>query len=252
MHLRLIEVTGDIDRAQHELLKGYEPRPLYNFRVAARRIRSILKQMDSHRSRVLRKAWGGLAAVTGDARDWDVFLANSKELLDSTKFCEFEAINHDRAANARKNVIEMLKSSLWQQHIRDWRDFLEQAEEAAASPDQARESLDRSVSKALRRLGAARADGTDHNWHRYRIAVKELRYVAEANPDQPGAASLAQEARSYQTLLGDWHDTVVQLNLLDELPPQRVHDELAAAIRDRQAGYLSKMRALPPIGQPEL
>ena len=252
MHQRLKEVTGDIDRAQRQLLKGYRPKPLYNFRVAARRIRSILKQIDSHRSRGLRKAWGGLAAVTGDARDWDVFLATSKKLLDSTKFREFEAINHDRAANARKKVIEMLKSTLWQQHIGEWRDFLEQAEDSAAQPGQARDSLERAVDKAARRLRTARADESDHNWHRYRIAVKEVRYVAEANPEQPGAAGLAQEARSFQTLLGDWHDTVVQLNLLDELPPHEVHDELAAAVRDRQAHYLSNMRTLPPIGQPGL
>lgn len=251
MHRRLQQVTNDITAAQEALLSGYDPDRLYNFRVAARRIRSILKQVDSHRSRMLRKAWGGLAAVTGEARDWDVFLATSQSLLDTDNQREFEAINRDRVANAREDVIIMLNSSHWQRHIGEWREYLEQTEETAASPEQARESLKRALHKAGKRLQAAIEDGSDRTWHRYRIAVKEVRYLAEAYADLPGMAELDVACRSLQSHLGNWHDTVVQLSLLDDLPPTAVHEDLVKRIRDRQANLLSEIRNLPPIGQPE-
>ena len=62
---------------------------------------------------------------------------------------------------------------------------------------------------------------------------------------------LAAACREQQTLLGDWHDTVVQLNILDELPAAPVHETLAERIRDRKAAFLSELRSLSPVAQPE-
>lgn len=252
MHQRLLEVTTELVSAQDDLLRAYDPVRLYNFRVASRRIRSILKQIGSHHSRLLHKAWGGLFAVTGGARDWDVFLATSQALLTADDQKEFESINRERVANVHKNVIKMLKSSLWKRHLREWHAYLEHAEETVPPAEQVREAIERALFKVRRRFLTARDDGSDRNWHRYRIAIKELRYVTEAHPDTPGAACLVEACKSQQTLLGDWHDTVVQLNLLEELPPAAVHDRMAAAIRNRQAELLSALSHLPPIDQPEV
>lgn len=251
MHQRLKEVTDDAISSQDALLQAYDPDRLYNFRVAARRIRSILKQIDSHRSRLLRKAWGGLAAVTGDARDWDVFLATSGALLDPAEQREFEAINRERIANAREDVLNMLKSSLWRRHLAEWQEYLVHAEEKAPDPSEAGASLERALNKAAQRFDAAQAEGNDHNWHRYRISVKEVRYVAEASADAPGAKELTAACRAQQTLLGDWHDTVVQMSILEELAKAPVHETLANRIRDRKAAFLSELQNLSPVAQPE-
>ena len=73
--------------------------------------------------------------------------------------------------------------------------------------------------------------------------MKEVRYTAEANPDLPGSEQIVQECKAVQTLLGDWHDTVVQLDLLEELSPAPVHLELKSIIGVRKADFLSQIRA---------
>ena len=250
MHQRLIEVTLDLEAAHRDLLGGYDPVRLYNLRVAIRRVRSILKLMDSHRSRGLRKAWGGLAAVTGGARDWDVFLASAGNLLGPERAGDFERINADRVLASRQAVSEMLESAPWQRHMRDWNQFLESADDTPPEPGAARAALALAIERARTRHRRAMLENDDRRWHKYRIAVKEVRYVAEANAALPGMSEFAESCKPLQTLLGDWHDTVVQLNLLYELPPAAVHDELTTLIEERQAGLLARIRNSRPPDQP--
>lgn len=243
MHHRLLEITSHVEKATEALLIGYEVEVLYNFRVGARRIRSILKQIDNHRSRGLRKTWGGFAAVTGPARDWDVFLLTAEPLLAASEFQAFRQLHEAQIVSNHEAVLEMIRSAPWRRHMREWKQFLEQAEENTNV------SLDSSatLALALQRAGIAlhRAlhSNDDHHWHKFRIAVKEVRYVAESAPDDPLAVETTVACRQLQTRLGDWHDTVVQLNLLDELPPAPVHSELEALIQTRQQEFLSQLRA---------
>jgi len=246
MHHRLLEISRDLESARQDVLAGYDPLRLYNFRVAARRIRSILKQMDGHTEKGMRKAWGGLTAVSGRARDWDVFLAAAEQLLSRRQFKQFSAINRQRIDSSREAVCEMLASAPFTRHLRDWNAFLEQAREQAVEPGRAQIVLERAAEVARHRFRLARIEENDRNWHRYRIAVNELRYVAEANPQIEGAAELAENCKPLQDLLGDWHDTVVQLGMLKGLPEEPVHAELAALIHKRQDALLERIRNSPP------
>jgi CHAD domain-containing protein len=250
MHQRLLEVTDTLESASKALLADYEPQRLYAFRVAARRIRSILKQIDNHRSRGLRKTWGGFAAVTGSARDWDVFVDSAGSLLDADDLGKFSDINRQRIESSHEAVVEMLRSAHWSRHLADWKQFLESAPETSFDPGAARSALELALQKSFRRRLHAMENDCDHRWHKYRIAVKEVRYVAEANPNLDGAKRVAESCKPLQTMLGDWHDTVVQLNLLEELPPATAHDRLAVRIRDRKTTLLSEIRASPPLDQP--
>jgi CHAD domain-containing protein len=93
-------------------------------------------------------------------------------------------------------------------------------------------------------LSVAMREDSDRRWHKFRIAVKEVRYVAEAAAsDNEQAADIAQSCRELQTLLGDWHDTVVQLNLLQDLEPAPVHQLLETLVRQRQQDFMSRMHA---------
>lgn len=250
MHQRLFEVTETLDHACVSLMAGYDPLKLYEFRVSARRIRSILKQIGSHRARGLRKAWGGFATVTGSARDWDVFLVSADSLLEAGDLRDFSDINSHRIESSHEAVIEMLRSAHWRRHLVDWKQFLQSAQEVPVDPELMKAALQAALERSYRRRKEALENDCDHRWHKYRIALKEVRYVAEANPDLDGALSVATSCKPLQTLLGDWHDTVVQLNLLEELPPAAVHDRLAAQIRDRKTMLLSEIRSSPPLDQP--
>ena len=90
-------------------------------------------------------------------------------------------------------------------------------------------------------MSRALEEDTDRRWHKFRIAVKEVRYVAEANPQLPESALVVAACRSLQTLLGDWHDTVVQLDLLDGLAEHPVHAELEILILQRKHRFLTQI-----------
>ena len=244
MHQRLIEITSDAEDAVARLLTAYSAEALYNFRVAARRCRSILKQIDNHRSRGLRKAWGGLAAVTGPARDWDVFKHRAELLLTPEDHQRFLDINRERIDSSREAVLEMIQSAPWHRHLQDWNAFLLQLEDGAGFRGHAEIALESAILRAGEVLSVAMREDSDRRWHKFRIAVKEVRYVAEAAAsDNEQAADIAQSCRELQTLLGDWHDTVVQLNLLQDLEPAPVHQLLETLVWQRQQDFMSRMHA---------
>ena len=107
------------------------------------------------------------------------------------------------------------------------------------------EALDRALIKARQALELALTSATDHRWHKFRIAIKEVRYVADTGAADPVAGpyftDIAERCRSLQTLLGNWHDTVVQMGLLDELEEAPVHAFLASAIRERKGQLLAEI-----------
>jgi CHAD domain-containing protein len=245
MHPQLQEITATIRRARAELLDSYSVDALYALRVAIRRCRAILKQADTHSAHRLRKSWGGLATLSNRARDWDVFLLQAAELLTARESRRFEEANRRDIDSARDAVTDMLGSSLWRRHMDDWLEYTERAEGRAFTPEQSLAYLDRARAKVLLARERALQADDNHSWHKLRIAVKELRYVADAALEGPGAPArwqdLVEECKLAQSLLGQWHDTVVQLHMLDELEQTALHARLRGLIEGKNAALLSQM-----------
>lgn len=248
MHQTMLELTGNVDRAACRLKTEYLPNELYAFRTNSRRIRSILKHIDSHRSRGYRKTWGGFAAVTNDARDWDVFLETSEELLTSEEFNQFRQLNREQIQHSHDACVEMLKTMHWRRHLEEWVHYLEGAEEEIPEAREQTAALDQALANAQTVLEKAMLINDDHTWHKFRIAVKEVRYVADASRGNPETeqylAKLITSCKQLQSLLGDWHDTVVQLNMLDELDAAPVHSRLREIISGRKQLFLKSTREL--------
>jgi CHAD domain-containing protein len=246
MHQKLLEITRKIELASRQLTLEYRPDQLYAFRVSARTIRSILKQLGSRKPRGFRKSWGGFAAATNEARDWDVFLVTAEKLLSADDYRNFEQAHRERIQFSHDTAIEMLNSAPWNRHMQGWNQFLEQAEENAPGKNQGPDALERALSRVRRALQRALATDNDRRWHKFRIAVKEVRYIAEAWPREPATeqhlSMVINACKKLQTLLGDWHDTVVQLSLLDELEPSPVHERLKSMIGLRKQEFLSQIR----------
>lgn len=236
---RLIEVSNDLHAAHGALRDGYDSTSLYNLRVASRRIRSILRHDDAEEARSFRKAWGSFVAVTGKARDWDVFLACAEEILDATSFDRFREINQAEIEASRQAVIDMLGSMAWQRHLAAWDTFLQNTDDRRIDSAGAAAALAAALEQANRRLRRAMAKDTDRRWHKFRIAVKEVRYVSEANPGLAGHEDITTACKALQTLLGDWHDTVVQREMLAKLPADPVHSKLETLILRRKHHFLT-------------
>ena len=246
MHKKLLELTVGVAQAGESVLSEYNPKQLYAFRVGVRRIRSILKQIDSHRSRRYRKIWGGFAAVTNNARDWDIFLLTAKKLLSATQYREFEKLNQEQVRYSHEAVSELLHSMHWQRHLDEWKDVLERADEQVGGTHQGLASLELALARARLTLERALAVNDDHSWHKFRIRVKDVRYVADAGNDDSTnrkyVSSIIESCKQLQTLLGDWHDTVVQLNMLEELQAAPVHSRLKKVVSERRQMFLAQTR----------
>jgi CHAD domain-containing protein len=217
---------------------GYQPQELYALRVGMRRIRSMLKPLTNTRARRFRKAWGGFAAVTNRARDWDVFLLAARDILPARAFATFEAANAKRVSRCHEDVMELLQSAPWRRHLQEWRGYLDHSNNNADGQSADPVSLEQAVDRAHAALAAALRLGDDRSWHKLRIAVKEVRYQAESGPgglpQNDRQSELIEECKPLQALLGGWHDCVVQLQLLEELPSTPHNDRLREVIDEKR------------------
>ena len=267
-------LTERVARAAELLKQHYGARRVHVLRVGIRRIRTFLKQSADHRAKRMRKIWGGFAGATNDARDWDVFHKTARALLGPDEYRTFRRLNRKRLEASHRAVRTLVNSEHWDRHLQEWRRYLGQA--ASRSPaggsgercrrplagDQgqgrpqagsysrapvARQqpSLEAVVQKAGVALTMALQADDDRAWHKFRIAVKETRYIAEAtSPLPPGGRQVIAICKSLQATLGEWHDTVIQLQLLDELAPHPVHARLQSLVRKRKIMSLTQTRTL--------
>jgi CHAD domain-containing protein len=248
VHQPLDELTGTIEQAAAALRAGYDAEQLYALRVASRRVRSILKHIGSHRARRLRKTWGAFVAVTNRARDWDVFLITAGELMPAADFESFRRDTAERVRARHDAVQEVLHSAHWRQHLAEWKRYLARAGDGADS-EPVPPSLDDALARAGAALALARTLGDERSWHKFRIAVKEVRYLADAatgaGDAEPGTAhaALIESCKELQSLLGAWHDSVIQLQLLEDLEGLPQHGTLQAIIDRRRKDQLAAIEA---------
>ena len=245
MHQRLQEVTGAIEQAERALRRGYEAEQLYSLRVGMRRVRSMLKPIGSHRARRFRKIWGGFAAVTNRARDWDVFLLTAAELLTGAQLSRFERHHAEDVRSCHEAVVEMVGSGHWRRHLEDWKDYLNRPGSITGGVG-GWVSLDLALGKARAALRTALGLGDDRSWHRLRISVKEVRYQAEsmAGSDESDRAAqqVIEDCKVLQSLLGSWHDSVVQLQMLEEWEETPEHLRLKELIGEHRTQRLAEIR----------
>lgn len=244
MQEQMEQLTDRVEGSARGLVMRYRARQVHVLRVGIRRIRTFLKHSGQHRARRLRKTWGAFAAVTSEARDWDVFCTTARTQLSRDDYQTFRRLNRKRLQASHQAVKALVVSARWHRHLREWRAYLKRTAQQAG----ARHGEPRSLDTALARAGAALAVATDANddraWHKFRIAVKETRYIAEATePRSEHVEQVIATCKALQSTLGAWHDTVVQLQLLDELEMHPIHKRLRTATRRNKKLALSQTRA---------
>lgn len=250
----LSALTQTVAEHRRRLLDDYQPSDLHQWRVHIRRIRSLMKYVPACQDRALRSAWRELFVVSNPARDWDVFMAAIPTLLPPPSAVALGEALEPTVQRHRERVLAMLASRRWHGHLDEWRAFL-------ASLGQGRLALPPTVlpevqSQADRARERAFQDNDQAAWHRLRIATKNLRYVTDAMTaagSLPQLAELIEACKAVQDELGDWHDCMVQLELIDApltrqalahlSNHQELRDALAAALRHRRNALLERARA---------
>ena len=206
---------------------GTDPETLHQLRVGTRRLRAALRASRGlwrkEDVRALRWQLRELAAVSGPARDWDVFLRNAPDAL------RVRARDRQRRAQAalRRLLLAMQPPKLPRMARgarQDWPTF-------------AREALGKLDRRAQRR--AARIDwGNAFERHALRIRLRRLRYVSEFTSGAfPGrrAKALIRSLKRLQDLLGELNDLDVARRLTRKLSGHEVRP------RKRERKLLSQL-----------
>ncbi len=199
---------------------GSNPEDLHQLRVAARRLRSVLRTaaplLESSWVERLREELSWLGGELGPARDYDVLLAHVREEAAGLDPSDRRALKplfdklEQAGEEARSRALAALRSERYF-------GLLASLEGAAAAPppgerngsliSAARSDFDR-LAKAMKKLAE---EPSDENTHRARIKGKRARYAAELVEDQLGKAAgrLIACAKGFQDVAGEFQDAVV-------------------------------------------
>ncbi len=236
------QLTMEIERRRTALLTHYHEEDLHQLRVTIRRLRVALAHADNEEVSDLRREWGRLMRLTNDARDWDTFINFARDSLnpDQLETLHPALVRHQEAG--RMLALQAIRSREWEEHVSRWHIFLDRA------PGFGSENFGAALESARQRIGKAwhRACGKDDrkSWHKLRIAIKGLRYLADSNPEfQIRQGELISLCKELQTDLGNWHDTVVHERLLEELIVSGDVDNSTLAATDRLAAMQAESRA---------
>ncbi|NIM52262.1 MAG: CHAD domain-containing protein [Gemmatimonadales bacterium] len=253
-----VAVLGDtlLDAARSaraRLEEGDDEEALHDFRVALRRLRSVLRAFRSHLqdfiSRNLRRQLRDLQRATNPARDAEVqaawvharlkqltrgqrvgarwFLARLEEHRDRAYDAALQAIDADFERLARR-VVKRLGSAAGSRDVAG-----PQSTFAGALTE-----LIRDHAAALQgRLSTIRSPSDEAEVHATRISGKRLRYLLELVANGIAAADRAVvELKGLQTVLGELHDVQV------------VAREFAAAAEVAAAEHARRLHELERVG----
>ena len=236
-HLRT-QVAAIIDQDQR--IRWQLPDAVHQYRVAARRLRSVLQAfaplVDEQWSNTLRAELGWIATTLSQSRDREVLEAR---LIDAIRTLPIDV---DGAAalvmiqrhldaeldQANASVAEAMASGRY-------RDLMAALQAAAAAPPTT-ELAERKAAKVLPPLVTRRwrklekqgrrlhdeLEGHDDHWHRTRIDAKKARYTVEACMPVFGspAKKFAKQLESVTELLGEHQDAAIAAGLLQQLSLQ--------------------------------
>ncbi len=208
---------------------GHDPEAVHLYRVATRRLRSDLRTfspfLDSDQTDRLRGALHWLGTAVGPVRDLDVLsdriAAHVRALPDQDQpgAAELLARLATSRREAHENLLEVLRCERYDDTVRALVAFATEPPIATAAHTRAaRPAAHRARSLVGRRwmqLAAAVDAGgenpTDAQLHEIRIAAKRGRYATEAVIPVVGrpARRFAAGVEQIQTVLGDYHDTIV-------------------------------------------
>jgi CHAD domain-containing protein len=200
------------------LLRHYDDEALHQFRVAIRRLRSVLRHAGDSEAQALCHDLGKLADLSNAARDWDTLLCLARDKLKPKAFHHVQPLLQEKRLASHAQVLEMLRSTEWSDTIRALEDYVTRHLSAGKTlPDEEVARARHDVRRAWARL---QEEDDSKQWHKLRIAIKELRYTLERvsrAAQEPRLSRALKRCKRLQETLGLWHDTAVHLQMVREL-----------------------------------
>ncbi|MHC3972835.1 CHAD domain-containing protein, partial [Pseudomonas aeruginosa] len=184
------------------IVEGTDPEALHDLRVAARRLRSLLKPLRlGALAEDLDRAAKALGQATNPIRDMEVMAAELERhgLLIPASLRRQAVLRWYRQAGSSPQIKDLLDA------LDAWPDGVRRAMTEGRLDDLEAE-VSKRIRHQLRKLLAA-LDDPGHDLHDIRLLVKRARYSQEAYPDLcPLPGKVLDTLKTLQTMLGDWHD----------------------------------------------
>jgi inorganic triphosphatase YgiF len=244
-----------LQRNEPGILGQPDPEYVHQARVALRRLRSAIKVfapiLPEAFVSIWGSAWRALAGALGDARNWDVFVAETLPPIltafpDDRTSLRLDAAGRANAANARTTLKRLLALPEYPRLVLEFTAAvfeLDDCETPGSLADFARDSLAHRARRAAR-LARAHASLSDIQRHALRIRFKKLRYTLEffasllpARRLRPYAAALAQ----LQDELGLINDHVTAIDLVSRLPDKYRSGPVLGWLSGRHALLLAQL-----------
>lgn len=239
----------DVMRAnEHGVLDDLDPEFLHDFRVAARRSRSLASAfrgvLGERAARAMLAEFKWMSQRTGPLRDLDVLLIDVESAVKRGAAEPDEVlaafVRKQRLAELRK-VRRMLQSKRYERFVRRTSELLAalpaKADGTAALPA-ANAAIARRHHRIVRRIRKGRAWRSESSLHALRKDCKKLRYLLEAFADLYPPRRHAKAVRKLKTLqdaLGQWCDAQVRATLVEQWRAAADRGEIAAELAERLA-----------------
>lgn len=225
------------------LLRRYDDNALHRLRVALRRLRSLLRHIESDAAQELRRDLGRLADATNAARDWDTLANRARDSLRPGDLQRVRPWLERNRAVSHAQALQMLRSDDWSQAIDRLAECIEHGDLATALESVGGGDITRAKHEANRAWAKVQSADDDKHWHKLRLAIKELRYTLDSVPrssPQAPKPKLLKHCKRLQDALGTWHDTVVHLRVVQEFA-QGVGRESEAELHDVLKKWCKRM-----------
>jgi CHAD domain-containing protein len=216
------KISRKLQSAHKALLDTYKDEDLHQLRINIRRARALLKSQPGKSPASLRKDWGQLAVKTNTARDWDTLAIYAADVLPSPHWHTLQPVVEAYRQQAHENVLEILQSRSWRTTLSRWKTLVKQSgTQAFAEVTLHGES--RKVAKRTLKAGRrAMRRGDERSWHKFRIALKNLRYSLDyasgkGDREKHELKAIKKICKRLQDELGNWHDTVVHHSLVVQI-----------------------------------
>jgi CHAD domain-containing protein len=251
-------------------IKGEDIEDLHDMRVAVRRMRAAAKvfeaYLDSGKLEPHLKGLKRTLGALGKVRDLDVFREKSEKYLETLPSGRehdldplFSILSEERE-KARENLLDYLDSGKYSRFKRNFSDALSSPETLILqTTDEKCDALPHRIMDVLPSILYARlADVNAYSeWveglylpvnrmHRLRIAAKGLRYTLEFFEGVLGddAKIMIEELKNLQDHLGDLHDSIVAIDLLDSFLKTGEWDPVENGKTSEEKGFSEGMEGV--------
>jgi CHAD domain-containing protein len=221
MATNIASIAEALEAKQSALLSRYNDKDLHHLRTHIRRLRGVLKQLPGKEARALKKRWKAIADATNDARDWDTFLGYLNKSVPEAQLQPLQPLIQIRQKQAHERALAAIGSEHWKRSLEELQVFtIENVDVIGRSTvsDSACRHVAHDACEAAQR---ARQRNTEASWHKFRIAVKSMRYTLEdknlSRKKRKDLQPLHKLCKELQDSLGEWHDTVIHAALLLQL-----------------------------------